>query len=158
MKFHSCAVAAALLLGATASQAAVVFADNFDASIAGLNVVPTGWTVTDGTVDVVSGTTFCQSGQCVDLDGSTGNAGVLSRSFDLIGGVAYTLAFDISGSNASGFEGRLDDTTLLIRGDVSVAAIPEPETYLLMVTGLLVVARVAHRRRERRDPERVFAS
>lgn len=84
-----------------ASQAAVVFSDNFDASVAGLNVVPTGWTVSDGTVDVVSGG-FCVAGQCVDLDGSTGDAGILSRSFGLLGGVDYLLSFDLSGNKRGG--------------------------------------------------------
>jgi hypothetical protein len=107
MKIRPIAIAA-LLLGATASQAAVVFSDNFDASVSGLNVVPTGWTVTDGTVDVVGGG-FCQSGLCVDLDGSTGNAGVLSRSFALTAGTEYTLSFDISGNKRGGS----DDVTVL---------------------------------------------
>lgn len=67
-------MAAGLVACSVASQAAVVFSDDFDASVSGLTVVPTGWTVSDGTVDVVSGG-FCVAGQCVDLDGSTGNAG-----------------------------------------------------------------------------------
>lgn len=85
------------------SQAAVVFSDNFDASAAGLNVVPTGWTVSDGTVDVVSGG-FCMAGQCVDLDGSTGNAGILSRNFGLLGGVDYLLSFNLSGNKRGGVD------------------------------------------------------
>lgn len=83
------------------AQAAPVFSDNFDASVSGLNVVPTGWTVSDGTVDVVGGG-FCVSGLCVDLDGSTGNAGILSRDFALLGGLDYTLSFDLSGSKRGG--------------------------------------------------------
>lgn len=93
--------AASLMACSVASQAAVVFSDNFDASAAGLNIVPTGWTVSDGTVDVVSGG-FCVAGQCVDLDGSTGNAGILSRSFGLVGGVGYLLSFDLSGNKRGG--------------------------------------------------------
>ena len=54
-----------------------------------------------------------------------------------------------SGSNASGYAGALGDTFLVLRGDVAVAAVPEPETYVLMLAGLLVVARVAQRRRQR---------
>jgi energy-converting hydrogenase Eha subunit C len=39
----------------------------------------------------------------------------------------------------------------VIRGDVAaVAAVPEPETYVLLVTGLVVLARVAQKRRQRR--------
>lgn len=93
--------AASFMACSAASQASVVFSDNFDASVAGLNVVPTGWTVSDGTVDVVSGG-FCVAGQCVDLDGSSGNAGILSRSFGLIGGTSYLLSFDLSGSKRGG--------------------------------------------------------
>lgn len=93
--------AASLVACPVASQAAVVFSDNFNASAAGLNVTPTGWTVSDGTVDVVSGG-FCVAGQCVDLDGSTGDAGILSRSFGLLGGVDYLLSFDLSGNRRGG--------------------------------------------------------
>ena len=93
--------AASLMACSVASQAGVVFSDNFDASVGGLNVVPTGWTVVDGTVDVVSGG-FCVAGRCVDLDGSTGDAGILSRSFALLGGVDYFLTFDLSGSRRGG--------------------------------------------------------
>ena len=113
MKVQSFAAAAALLLGATTSHAAIEFSDDFDASVSGLNVVPTSWTVTDGTVDVVGGG-FCQSGLCVDLDGSTGNAGILSRSFDLTGGVEYTLSFDISGSKRGG-----SDDVVVVFGSAS---------------------------------------
>ncbi len=45
---------------------------------------------------------------------------------------------------------------IVLRGDVSVAAVPEPETYTLMISGLLVVAAVAKRRRQRRDRPRPF--
>jgi len=52
-------------------------------------------------------------------------------------------------SNASGFVGRLDDTTLVLRGDVATVAVPEPETYLMLVAGLAAVAGVAKRRQRR---------
>jgi hypothetical protein len=116
-------IGAVLFAAGVAAQAAVVFSDNFDGSISGLNVVPTGWTVTDGTVDVVTGG-FCQSGLCVDLDGSTSNAGVLSRSFSLTGGVSYTLSFDLSGNKRGGS----DDVTIMF-GSASSA-----------ITGLLATA------------------
>lgn len=102
------AIASAVLMAlAAGAQAAVVFSDDFDANPGGLNTVPAGWTVTDGTVDVV-GASFCVAGLCVDLDGSTGNAGVLSRSFDLTGGVEYTASFDLSGNKRGG----TDDVTI----------------------------------------------
>jgi hypothetical protein len=65
---------------------------------------------------------------------------------DAQGAFLATLVLHASGSNASGFIGALGDTTLVLRGDVAVAAVPEPGTYALMLTGLLVVASVARRR------------
>jgi hypothetical protein len=105
------------------AQAAPVFSDNFDASVSGLNVVPTGWAVNDGTVDVVGGG-FCVSGLCVDLDGSTGNAGILSRDFALLGGVNYTLSFDLSGSKRGGTDDVLITfgTATLFLDDLAGAA------------------------------------
>lgn len=105
------------------AQAAPVFSDNFDASVSGLNVVPTGWTVSDGTVDVVGGG-FCVSGLCVDLDGSTGNAGILSRDFALLGGLDYTLSFDLSGSKRGGTDDVLITfgTSTLFLDDLAGAA------------------------------------
>jgi hypothetical protein len=52
------------------------------------------------------------------------------------------------GSNASGFDAALADTTLVLRGDVLTAAIPEPGTYMLMIGGLLLV--FVHRRKSGR--------
>lgn len=94
--------AAGLAACSFASQGAVVFSDDFEGATLGLNIAPTGWTVQNGTVDVVSDATFpglCTTGKCVDLDGSTSDAGVLiSRQLDLLGGVDYLLTFDLSGN------------------------------------------------------------
>ena len=174
--FRRSLVGVALLATALGAQAAVVFSDNFDASVSGLNVVPTGWTVTDGTVDVVGGG-FCQSGLCVDLDGSTGNAGVLSRSFSLTGGLLHTLSFDLSGNKRGGsddvtitfgsasrvlelaaadpyatysldftpiaddvyaitFSNAGSDNIGALLDNVSISAVPEPPTYVLMALAL----------------------
>jgi hypothetical protein len=94
-------LAMGLLVGPIPVNAATIFSDDFDASVSGLNVVPTGWTVIDGTVDVVSGG-FCSAGLCVDLDGSTNDAGVLSRDFSLLAGEQYLLTFDLSGNQRGG--------------------------------------------------------
>ena len=97
---------AALLATSGAVHANVtVFADNFDANALGLNAVPTGWSVTDGTVDVI-GTGFYDfipgSGHYIDLDGSTGNAGVLGKSLNLSAGTVYTATFDLAGNHRNG--------------------------------------------------------
>lgn len=185
----SIAAAALLALAGTAQATTTIFSDNFDASVSGLNVVPTGWTVTDGTVDVVVGG-FCVSGQCVDLDGSTANAGVLKHDFSLSGGVFYSLGFDLSGNKRGGIDDvtiafgsasmtltgvpanapytryTLDLTPLAngvvtvsfsnaggdnvgtLLDNVTIAAVPEPTTFALMLAGLAAVGGVVwHRRR-----------
>jgi len=67
---------------------------------------------------------------------------------DAAGSFEATLVLHAEGSNASGFFDRLGDTTLVLRGDVAVAAVPEPGTYLLLFCGLVVMANVAQRRRQ----------
>jgi hypothetical protein len=86
------------------AHAGVIFQDNFDSQTAVLNTdLDSNWFVTDGTVDVVSTGTYgltCVGGvgKCVDLDGSTGNAGKLSSRLLNIDAGDYTLKFDISGN------------------------------------------------------------
>ena len=84
-------VAAALFSGICSAQAQIVFADNFEADMLGLNYTSfvIGWAVSDGTVDLIGNGFFDfypSNGKYVDLDGSSGNAGVLSRSLTLTGG------------------------------------------------------------------------
>jgi hypothetical protein len=96
-------VLAALLAGASTAQAVTVFADNFDADTLSLNYTAfvNGWTVTNGTVDLI-GTGFFDlypgHGHYVDLDGSTSQAGVLAKTLTLTGGVTYTASFLLGGS------------------------------------------------------------
>ena len=78
------ALGAVVLAFGSAAQAVPVFADSFDANVLGLNAVPTGWSVSDGTVDIIgnnfSGTSFDLlpgHGAYIDLDGSTANSGLL---------------------------------------------------------------------------------
>ena len=187
---------AGLVAGASTAQAAVVFSDDFNADTLGLNYTGfvNGWTVSDGTVDLI-GTGFFDlhpgNGNYVDLDGSTGNAGVLTQSLSLTAGVTYTASFSLGGSNRGDtnlvdvmFGTSLSNFTLLSAdplatqsisftpgsdgtytlsfsnggGDnlgaildnvmVSTPAIPEPETYALMLAGLGLMAAVARRRRK----------
>ena len=93
-----------LVLGLLASMsvnAAVVFSDNFNKEIRGNNKTPSaGWTVTDGTVDIIgygSWKFFPAYGNYVDLDGSTSNAGILAHAFNLIGGKTYEANYELAG-------------------------------------------------------------
>jgi len=85
------------------AQAAILMSDDFDSiTTSQLNVAPTGWTATNGTVDsLVHGSyglpCLGGSGGCVDLDGSTGNAADFSfnTTFNLSPGVTYTLTYHL---------------------------------------------------------------
>lgn len=96
------ALIALTAFAALPAKALTVFSDSFEPSAQGGNVTPTGWTVTGGSVDVVYpgwfGGLCLGTGKCVDLDGSTGRAGVLSRSLTLTAGSTYTLSFDMAGN------------------------------------------------------------
>lgn len=96
------AVVAAAVTGS--AHAAPFFSDDFQSSTEGGNAIPSGWAVSAGTVEVLgqnfygglcNGTT---SEKCVDLDGSTNDAGILSRMFSLTAGNTYTLSFDLAGN------------------------------------------------------------
>lgn len=115
--------AAALL--SVGAQAGIIFQDNFDleAGAAGNSITNysafSNWTVSGGTVDVVANSNVwgitCTggSGKCVDLDGSTGNAGILTSSLLSLGAGTYSLSFDISGNQRGG---GADSFTLALGG------------------------------------------
>jgi len=91
------------------AHATVILQDNFDSEAgavgnSSLNYNSfSNWTVSNGTVDVVSNGGWgisCAggSGKCVDLDGSTGDAGVLTSNILSLAAGTYTFSFDISGN------------------------------------------------------------
>jgi len=95
-------LALTLLAFASTAQATTIFSDNFDANVLGLDTVPTGWTVTDGTVDIIGDGYFDfipGSGKYIDLDGSVNDAGVLTKSLLLTAGLTYTATFDLAGNH-----------------------------------------------------------
>lgn len=106
-------LALAVALGAPViAQANPIFTDNFDAdsSTTQLNFNSfNNWTVSDGTVDYLRSGAYnisCHGGVggCVDLDGSTNDAGVLTSitSFHFDSGNAYVLSFWLSGNQRGG--------------------------------------------------------
>lgn len=108
--FLAVAVALAGVSGTTdAALAAPVFADDFESNLTALNQAPAEWQVTDGSVDIIGpglDAHLCNgSGTCIDLDGSTFDAGVLQRSVSLQAHTRYVLSFDLAGNRrASGTE------------------------------------------------------
>jgi len=89
-------------MSSIASATTILF-DNFDANPLGTNQIPAGWTVIDGTVDVVGAPGFFDlipgNGRYIDLDGTTFDAGILSKSFSFVAGSTYTVTFDLAGSH-----------------------------------------------------------
>jgi hypothetical protein len=101
--------AALLVLGFSVKDASAIsipYFDNFNSITSSqLNTPPTGWSQIDGSVDsIVSGTygitCFGGSGGCVDLDGSTNQAGyfLTSSTFNLVAGQTYSLSAQVSGN------------------------------------------------------------
>lgn len=108
------------------ANAGVIFEDNFDSEVPDVLVQSgsdtnytsfTNWTVTSGTVDLVANGDFGLScagntGKCVDLDGSSRNAGTFQSTALTLDPGTYTLSFDISGNQ----RGSADDTMLVTFG------------------------------------------
>jgi hypothetical protein len=102
------------LLNFVGAEAAIVFSDDFDSysTSTALNA-PDGlfggnWVTTDGTVDYIapagSFSGLCRgTGGCVDLDGSTRNAGVFSTVNSFAAG-SYSLGVVLFGSSRGGTE------------------------------------------------------
>lgn len=111
MKFRMLAVAAAMVLSASAHAASPVFTENWDEDwIAthdgGLNFTPQNWNVSGGSVDIVpENDTFYflppANGEYIDLDGSTGQAGTLWRVISVPNGT-YTMTFELAGNARNG--------------------------------------------------------
>ncbi len=125
MKIRMLAVAAAMVLSA-AAHAAPVYSDNFDSDAQGLNVGVAGWTLTGGTIDVVPvGSSFqflgAANGNYVDLDGSTGQAGTITKTLTVLADGAYALTFELAGNHR---DGGVEATTITLSGAANTVLTP----------------------------------
>ena len=76
--------------------------------------------------------------------------GGFAITFDsaVTGSFLETIVLHAAGSNASGYNAALADTTLVLRGQVGgVVAVPEPATHVMIFAGLLALIGVARARR-----------
>ena len=92
-------------LGTAHAATTTLFADDFEAETPRTNGSLSKWAITEGSIDVLGGTTFgnlCLNGtRCIDLDGSTRQGGTIQTGpFTFANGATYTLSFDY-GSNGN---------------------------------------------------------
>lgn len=125
------AVAFAVLLAAGPAAAdTILFSDNFNTENGGIGALNynafANWNVTDGTVDLLSAGILICTTVCVDLDGSTLDAGIMTTktSFSFLAGQTYDLQFDLAGSQ---------------RGDANTVQI-EVEIVPLSLTSITVLS------------------
>ena len=120
MTRHTMAFLAVLVLALVfwpAVSKADIINENFDELPVALNATNLGaFTVTSGTVDVVGGSLFgflCNgplSGNCVDLDGTSNQAGQITSALLTLTPGTYVLSFDLIGS----FRGVDTSTTVTL--------------------------------------------
>lgn len=111
MKYFAAIILSSLFTAG--AQANAIFQDDFDSEgTAGVSEQNynsfANWTVTEGTVDLIADPNRwgikCAggTGKCVDLDGSTSQAGTLLSNEFTLGAGTYSLMFDISGNQRNG--------------------------------------------------------
>lgn len=109
------------------ANAAIIFEDNFDSENGGVGALNynsfANWSVNNGTVDLIGNgffDFFPDNGLYVDLDGSTGDAGVMRNVQRGLTAGDYTLSFDLAGNQRNGATERT-------RATVNVVGIPGVE-------------------------------
>ena len=122
MKFQMLAIAAAMVLSAGAHASTAVFSDNFNTDPVALDTTPSGWTLggTTGDVDIIGDFPFADfnivpgvTGNFIDLDGSDGAAGELTKTLNDMAAGTYTVTFDLAGNQRDGF----DDSVAVMFGN-----------------------------------------
>ncbi|TAN49177.1 MAG: DUF642 domain-containing protein [Methylococcaceae bacterium] len=97
-----------------------------------------GWTVAGGTVDLIGAPDFYDlipgNDRYVDLDGSSNQAGTLSRSLRLNAGKTYTATFQLAGNHSGAEADTVDVKFGTITKSFTLAATVEPTDYALNFT------------------------
>ena len=153
----------------------------------------TGWTIEEGSVDLINNYWQPSSGD-YSLDLSGNGDGVISQAFDTVVGTTYTVSFDMAGNpddsdkvktvqvglsqqplytfNTTGrtrtdmgwvtqsftftavatsstlhFASVQDSAYGVALDNISVTAVPEPETYAMRLAGLGLIGTLARRRK-----------
>lgn len=121
-----------------------------DAQLAVLNDVLGPADLLDGEFFTEGALHFTATGFDAFADVAAGESfGGLSLAFDATMGGDFESRFRLSlvGHNAGGYRASMGDIFLNVHANVNVAAIPEPETYALILAGLGLLGFVARRRR-----------
>ncbi len=199
--------AVALLAVAAPAHATVLLTDGFEAETPGTpqNTL-TNWTVTSPTIDIVQTPGFgitCAggAGKCLDLDGSPGLGGILTKgTWAFQAGDVFTLSFFASGNQrgpggfadsfSAGFllngtteinfdgpvlafndpfsqytytytatgagslqayiraRGAGSDNVGIVIDNVSLSAVPEPATWMMMIAGFGLIGAAMRRKRQ----------
>lgn len=130
--------AGALVAACAVVHGQVIVQDDFDGNQLGRSLVPTDWSVVDGTVDIIGAPNFFDltpgNGKYIDLDGSSSNAGVLSRSVELLSGIEYVASFDIAGNQRGGSLDTVDIVFGTGSATLSFASAAAFQTYSLNFT------------------------
>jgi len=131
----------ALVVGpARVARASTIFFDDFESNAYGLNASLNNWTVSSGTVDVVGSGFFglCVGSptpaHCVDTDGSSGQAGTITRGpFSLAAG-SYALSFWASGNQRDSLTNELEASVASAVLDVPLVGSAPGQFYTLNFT------------------------
>jgi hypothetical protein len=120
--FKKILLASVLLASTTvASNAAVLWSDDFSSSAQGLNATPNGWVVDYGTVDVI-GPGFYDfypgNNNYIDTNGSNSQSGGMHTNtvFNFLAGKTYTISFDYGNNKGSDFNGSVETLVLDLIG------------------------------------------
>jgi len=123
------ALVTAVGLPVAPASAVTIFSDDFNSiTTSTLNAVPAGWVIEGaGTVDLIANGGFSiqcagNTGGCIDLDGSTANAGRLRTAtpITIMADVLYTLSADVSGNQRGGAADSLEFGLLVVDGLVEI--------------------------------------